>query len=68
MQKFASEFDTDKFLQHYVAKLFLTSITITMNQAKELFKDFKICNLEEKKMNRYEHPKILWEFCIKKEK
>lgn len=35
---------------------------------EELFKNFKICNLEEKKMDRYEKPKILWEFCIKKEK
>lgn len=34
---------------------------------KELLKDFKIYNLEEKKMDRYECPKILWEFCIKKE-
>ncbi len=33
---------------------------------EELFKNFKICNLEEKKMDRYEKLKILWEFCIKK--
>ena len=25
-------------------------------------------NLEEKKMERYEKPKILWELCIKKER
>lgn len=35
---------------------------------KELFKDFKIHNLEEKKMDRYVHPKILWEFCVEKKK
>ena len=32
-----------------------------------LFKNFEICNLEEKIMDRYERTKILWEFCIKKE-
>ena len=31
-----------------------------------LFKNFKICSIEEKYMDRYEKPKILWEFCIKK--
>lgn len=31
-----------------------------------LFKNFKICNIEEKYMDRYEKPKILWEFCIEK--
>ena len=33
---------------------------------KELFKDFEIISLEEKHMDRYEKPKTLWEFCIKK--
>ena len=33
---------------------------------KELFKDFEIVYLEEKHMDRYEKPKTLWEFCIKK--
>lgn len=33
---------------------------------EELFENFKIYNLEEKKMDRYEHPKILWEFCVEK--
>lgn len=33
---------------------------------KLLFKKFKICNLEQKHMSRYEKPKILWEFYIKK--
>ena len=32
-----------------------------------LFKNFKICNIEEKIMDRYEKVKVLWEFCIKKE-
>lgn len=32
----------------------------------ELFKDFEIISLEEKHMDRYEKPKTLWEFCIKK--
>lgn len=31
-----------------------------------LFKNFEIHNLEQKNMSRYEKPKILWEFCIKK--
>lgn len=34
---------------------------------KELFENFKILSLEEKHMDRYEKPKILWEFCIKKQ-
>lgn len=33
-----------------------------------LLKNFEIHNLEQKNMNRYEKPKILWEFCVKKEK
>ena len=33
-----------------------------------LLENFKIHNLEQKNMSRYEKPKILWEFCIKKEK
>lgn len=32
----------------------------------ELFENFKIYSLEEKKMDRYERPKILWEFCVRK--
>jgi len=31
-----------------------------------LLKNFQIHNLEEKYMNRYNKPKILWELCIKK--
>lgn len=31
-----------------------------------LFTNFKICNLEQKRMSRYEKSKMLWEFCIKK--
>lgn len=34
---------------------------------KELFEKFKILSLEEKHMDRYEKPKTLWEFCIKKQ-
>ena len=34
---------------------------------KELFENFKILSLEEKHMDRYEKPKTLWEFCIKKQ-
>ena len=34
MQKFATEFDNDKFLQHYVAKLPWSSITTIMDQVK----------------------------------
>ena len=33
---------------------------------KLLFQNFEICNIEEKYMYRYEKPKILGEFCIKK--
>ena len=35
MQKFASEFDNDEFLQHDVAKLPWTSITTIMDQVKD---------------------------------
>lgn len=38
----------------------------TYNDLKELFKDYKIISLEEKIMTRYEKPKTLFEFCIKK--
>ena len=31
-----------------------------------LFTNFEVCNLEQRNMSRYEKPKILWEFCIKK--
>ena len=34
---------------------------------KSLFKDFEICNLEQKNMSRYKNPKVLWEFCVRKE-
>ena len=34
---------------------------------KELFENFKILSLEEKHMDRYEKPKTLWEFCVKKQ-
>lgn len=33
---------------------------------EELFKKFQVYNLEEKNMDRYEKPKVLWEFCLKK--
>lgn len=32
----------------------------------EIFKDFKIYNLEYKVMDRYDKPKTVWEFCVKK--
>lgn len=31
-----------------------------------LFDGFDVCNLVQENMSRYEKPKILWEFCIKK--
>lgn len=33
---------------------------------QELFANFKIIFLKEKHVDRYEKPKTLWEFCIKK--
>lgn len=30
------------------------------------FNNFEVCNLQQKNMSRYDKPKILWEFCIKK--
>lgn len=36
------------------------------NELELLFRNFETCNLVETEMNRYENPKILWEFCIKK--
>ena len=32
---------------------------------KSLFNGFDICSLEQKNMDRYEKPKMLWEFCIR---
>lgn len=34
---------------------------------ESLFKNFKVHTLEQINMSRYEKPKVLWEFCIKKE-
>ena len=39
MQKFATEFDNDEFLQHHVAKIPWSSLTTIMDQAKELLKN-----------------------------
>ena len=33
---------------------------------ESLLKGFKVCDIEEKKMNRYKKPKVLWEVCVKK--
>lgn len=33
---------------------------------EHIFKNFTVISLEKKYMNRYEKPKVLWEFCIKK--
>lgn len=33
----------------------------------ELFKDFNIYNLEKEVMNRYDKPKKVWKFCVKKQ-
>jgi len=38
------------------------------NDFDYLFKNFEICTLEEKHMDRYEKLKVLWEFCIKKQR
>lgn len=35
MQKFATEFNNDEFLQHHVAKLPWSSVTTIMNQVKD---------------------------------
>ena len=32
-----------------------------------LFENYKIYSIEEKIMDRYEEPKVLWEFCVQKE-
>lgn len=37
-----------------------------MDDFNVLSKNFKVCNLEEMRMDRYEKTKILWEFCFKK--
>lgn len=33
---------------------------------ESLFREFEVCDLEQKNMSRYEKPKVLWEFCVKK--
>ena len=38
------------------------------NDFNTLFNGFDVCNLTQENMDRYEKPKMLWEFCIKKSK
>lgn len=35
-------------------------------ELRKLFKNFTIYYIEEKKMDRYKKPKILWELCLRK--
>lgn len=57
----AQEIEKNYFFDGNVYKRFFAKSDFDL-----LFNKFMICNLEEKCMERYEKPKILWEFCIQK--
>ncbi len=57
----ASELEKNFYYDGKIYKRFFDKADL-----EELFNKFEICNLEEKNMGRYEKPKVLWDFCIKK--
>lgn len=57
----AEKIETNFYYDGKIYKRFFES-----KDFETFFKDFKIINLEEKVMDRYEKTKILWEFKIKK--
>lgn len=63
MQKFASEFDNDEFLQHDVAKLPWTSITSIIDQVKD--KNQRIWYIEEAIKNGWSRPVIIHQISSK---
>ena len=63
MQKFATEFDNDEFLQHDVAKLPWTSITTIMDQVKD--KNMRKWYITETIQNGWSRPVIIHQIASK---
>lgn len=63
MQKFATEFDNDEFLQHDVAKLPWTSITTIMDQVKD--KEKRKWYITESIQNSWSRPIIIHQIANK---
>lgn len=63
MQKFASEFDNDEFLQHHVAKLPWSSITTIMDQVKS--KEERKWYISEAIKNGWSRPVIIHQIASK---
>ena len=63
MQKFATEFDNDDFLQHHVAKLPWTSLTTIMDQVKD--KGQRIWYIMESIQNGWSRPVIVHQIASK---
>jgi len=63
MQKFATEFDNDEFLQHDVAKLPWTSITTIMDQVKD--KEQRKWYITESIQNGWARPVIIHQIASK---
>lgn len=63
MQKFASEFDNDEFLQHDVAKLPWSSITTIMDQVKS--KEERKWYISEAIKNGWSRPVIIHQIASK---
>lgn len=63
MQKFATEFDYDEFLQHDVAKLPWSSVTTIMDQVKD--KEQRNWYIKESIQNCWSRPVIIHQIAIK---
>ena len=63
MQKFATEFENDEFLQHHVAKLPWTSITTIMDQVKD--KEQRNWYIKESIQNGWARPIIIHQIASK---
>ncbi len=63
MQKFATEFDNDEFLQHHVAKLPWSSITTIMDQVKD--KEQRSWYIKESLQNGWTRPVIVHQIASK---
>lgn len=63
MQKFATEFDNDEFLQHDVAKLPWTSVTTIMDQVKD--KEQRNWYIKESVQNGWSRPVIVHQIASK---
>jgi len=63
MQKFATEFDNDEFLQHYVAKLPWSTVTTIMDQVKD--KKMRIWYITESVQNGWSRPVVIHQIASK---